>query len=210
MHQNFKVFIKDKLIIFTENMNVPLRGKNVLFYRYQGMDMLVLEFEHFIRTKKIKTLVVYRKKNADKLFKSFIGRFKLTKAAGGAVISKKDEVLMIFRHGRWDLPKGKKNAGERNRETAIREVMEETGLKQLEIKKKLSVTYHFYRRNKKLIVKKTHWFLMKAKRKQEMIPAIQEGIEKVKWVPFENARRKSNKTFRSITEVLNKTINGSH
>jgi len=210
MHQNFKVFIIVKLTLSTENTNIPMMDKNVLFYRYQGMDMLMLEFEHFIRTKKIKTLVVYRKKNADKLFKSFIGRFKLTRAAGGAVISKKDEVLMIFRHGRWDLPKGKKNSGERNRETAIREVMEETGIQQAEIKKKLSVTYHFYRRNKKLIVKKTHWFLMKAKRKQEMIPAIQEGIEKVKWVPFENARRKSNKTFRSITEVLNKTINGSH
>jgi len=210
MHQNFKVFIKDKLILFTENTNIPMMDKNVLFYRYQGMDMLMLEFEHFIRTKKIKTLVVYRKKNADKLFKSFIGRFKLTRAAGGAVISKKDEVLMIFRHGRWDLPKGKKNSGERNRETAIREVMEETGIQQAEIKKKLSVTYHFYRRNKKLIVKKTHWFLMKAKRKQAMIPAEHEGIVKVKWVPFENARRKSNKTFRSITEVLNKTINGNH
>lgn len=206
MHQNFKVFIKDKLILFTENTNVPMMDKNVQFYRYQGMDKLVLEFEHFIRTKKIKTLVVHRKKNVDKLFKSFIGRFKLTRAAGGAVISKKDEVLMIFRHGRWDLPKGKKNAGERNRETAIREVMEETGFQKLEINKKLSVTYHFYRRNKNLIVKKTHWFLMNAKRNQEMIPALEEGIEKVKWVPFEKAKKKSSKTFRSITEVLEKAI----
>ena len=143
MHQNYKVFIKDKLILFTENMNIPVKDKNALFYRYQGMDKLILEFEHFIRLRKIKTLIVYRKKNVDKLFNSFISRFKLTRAAGGAVISKNDEVLMIFRHGRWDLPKGKKNAGERNRETALREVMEETGLQQLEINKKLYVTFHF-------------------------------------------------------------------
>lgn len=208
MHQNYKVFIKDKLILFTENMNIPMNDKNVLFYRYKGMDKLLLEFEQFIRMRKIKTLVVYRKKNVDLLFRLFIGNFKLTRAAGGAVISKKEEVLMIFRHGRWDLPKGKKNTGERNRETALREVMEETGLQQLEIDKKLSVTYHFYRRNKRLIIKKTHWYLMNAKRNQEMIPATAEGIEKVKWVPFQKAIRKSNKTFRSITEVLDKTING--
>ena len=206
MHQNFKVFIKDKLIIFTENMNMPGGEKNAHFYKFQGMIHLLAEFEHFIKARKIKTLVIYRKKNVDKLFKLFIIRFKLTKAAGGAVISKKDEVLMIFRHGRWDLPKGKKNSGEKNKETALREVMEETGLNKLEISKKLSVTYHFYRRNKRLIIKKTHWFLMKGKRKQDMVPAIKEGIEKVKWVPFEKAKKKSNKTFRSITEVLERAI----
>jgi 8-oxo-dGTP pyrophosphatase MutT (NUDIX family) len=206
MHQNFKIFIKDKLILFTENASFPVKDKSTSFYRYSGMTALVLEFEHFIKARKTKTLVVYRKKNADKLFNSFVSRFKLTRAAGGAVISKKDEVLMIFRHGRWDLPKGKKNGGEKNKETAIREVMEETGLKQLEIKEKLSITYHFYRRNKRLIIKKTHWFLMKAKRNQEMIPATLEGIEKVKWVPFDKARKKSNKTFRSITEVLEQAI----
>ncbi len=206
MHQNFKVFIKDKLIIFTENMSFSIKDKNTVFYRYQGMVHLIVEFEHFIKAKKIRTLIVYRKKNVDQLFKFFIGRFKLTKAAGGAVISKKDEVLMIFRHGRWDLPKGKKNSGEKNKETALREVMEETGLQKLEIIKKLSVTYHFYRRNKKLIIKKTHWFLMKGKRNQVMIPALAEGIEKVKWVPFDKAKKKSNKTFRSISEVLVKAI----
>jgi 8-oxo-dGTP pyrophosphatase MutT (NUDIX family) len=184
--------------------------KNAVFYRYVGMTQLAIEFERFIKTKKIKTLVVYRKKNVDMLFKLFILRFKITKAAGGAVISKKDEVLMIFRHGRWDLPKGKKNKGEKNKETALREVMQETGLQKLEIKKKLSITYHFYRRNKRLIIKKTHWFTMKAKRKQEMIPALEEGIVKVKWIPFEKAKKKSNKTFRSITEVLELAIRSSN
>lgn len=206
MSQSLKVFIKDKVILFTDSMNVPIREKNVLFYRYQGMKHLLLEFEHFLKTKKINTLIVYRKKNADQLFKAFIGSFKLTQAAGGAVLSKKEEVLMIFRHGRWDLPKGKKNKGERNRETATREVMEETGLQQLEVKDKLLLTYHFYRRNKRLIIKETHWFKMKAKRSQELSPAMEEGIEKVKWIPYDKARKKSNKTFRSITEVLCKAI----
>lgn len=206
MHQNFKIFIKDKVVLFTENINIPYKEKNTLIYRYQGMGPLMVEFERFAKAKKIRTLVVYRKKNIEQLFKAFKKNFKQTRAAGGAVVNKKEEVLMIFRHGRWDLPKGKKNRGERNRETALREVMEETGVEKLKIIEKLSITHHFYRRNKRLIIKKTHWYLMKAKRNQELSPATEEGILKVKWVPFEKASRKSNKTFRSINEVLCKAI----
>jgi 8-oxo-dGTP pyrophosphatase MutT (NUDIX family) len=207
MHQNFKIFIKDKLLVFTENMNISGREKNIIFYHYQGMGALMTKFEHFRKSRKFRTLIIYRKKNAGKLFKLFKLRYKQTKAAGGAVLNKKDEVLLIHRHGRWDLPKGKKHAGEKNKETAIREVMEETGIQKLKITDKLQVTYHFYRRNKRLIIKKTHWYLMKGSKKHELIPAADEGIEKAKWVPFEKAIKKSNQTFRSISEVLEKAIN---
>ena len=211
MQNSFKIYIKDKLILFTMNKNIMSRDKQASFYIFQGEDALILEFERFIKNKRLKTLIVYRRKNIDQLFRVFIGRFKLTKAAGGAVINKKEEVLMIHRHGRWDLPKGKKKRGERNKETALREVKEETGVNNLRIKKKLAVTYHFYRRNRRLIIKKTHWYLMKGKRKDELNPALDEGIQKVKWIPFEKARRKSNKTFRSISEVLCKAMeDGGH
>jgi len=209
MHQNYKVFIKDKLLIFTENINLQHKEKHAVFYRYQGMKLLVPEFERFIRSRKHRTLIIYRKKNVDKLFNNFRLRFKQVNAAGGAVISKRDEVLMIHRHGRWDLPKGKKDQGEKNKECAIREVMEETGIEGIKITTKLQVTYHFFRRNKRLIIKKTHWYLMRAKRKQELVPAIEEGILKVKWIPYEQARKKSHKAFRSVTEVLCKAINCS-
>ena len=53
MHQNFKIFIKDKLILFTANMNIPIRDKNAVFYRYQGMKQLIIEFERFINVEKI-------------------------------------------------------------------------------------------------------------------------------------------------------------
>lgn len=206
MHQNYKVFIKDKLLVFTENMNIPRKEKSAVFCHYQGMKQLLAEFEHFITSKKAKVLYVYRKKNVDKLFKAFILRFKLTKAAGGVVFNKKSDILMIYRHGRWDLPKGKKNSLEKNRDTASREVMEETGIRKLKINKKLQVTYHFYRRNRKLIIKKTHWYLMQAKRAQEFVPAESEGISKVKWIPLENIKKKKKNTFRSVMEVLDRAI----
>ncbi len=211
MRQDNKIYIKDKLILFTDKMSIPRNEKNATLYKYQGMDLLLMEFERFIKNKRFRTMLVYRKKNAGQVNADFMGNFKLTKAAGGAVINKKEEVLMIHRHGRWDLPKGKKKRGERNRETALREVKEETGVNNLKIKKKLAVTYHFYRRNRRLIIKKTHWFLMKGKRKDALNPALDEGIQKVKWIPFEKARRKSNKTFRSVSEVLGKAMeDGGH
>ena len=201
-----KIFIKDRQVVFTDNQNIPLREKHVILHQYKNMKFLMLDFESFLKAKKSRTLLVLRKRNVDQLFNEFLDNFRITKAAGGAVINKKDEVLMIHRHGRWDLPKGKKNKGERNKETALREVMEETGLQQLKVKRKLMITYHFYRRNRRLIIKKTHWYLMKAKSRQELTPATEEGIRKMKRVPYEKARLKSNKTFRSITEVLCKAI----
>ena len=49
-------------------------------------------------------------------------------AAGGLVTNENNELLMIFRRGKWDLPKGKLDKGETIEECAIREVEEETGI----------------------------------------------------------------------------------
>jgi 8-oxo-dGTP pyrophosphatase MutT (NUDIX family) len=48
--------------------------------------------------------------------------------AGGIVINKGNQVLLIFRKGKWDLPKGKSENGESLKKTAKREVVEETGI----------------------------------------------------------------------------------
>ena len=57
----------------------------------------------------------------------------MIQAAGGLVNNEKDEILMIFRRGKWDLPKGKLDKGETLEECAVREVEEETGLKKLQL-----------------------------------------------------------------------------
>lgn len=52
------------------------------------------------------------------------------KSYGAVIINEKKEFLLI-RHkngGHWDFPKGHKEAGESSKETALREVLEETGL----------------------------------------------------------------------------------
>jgi 8-oxo-dGTP pyrophosphatase MutT (NUDIX family) len=65
-------------------------------------------------------------------------------AGGGIVTNELGELLMIFRRGKWDLPKGKLDEGESIEDCAIREVEEETGVKNLKLGAKLLVTEHEY------------------------------------------------------------------
>src|SRR5215207_6225786 len=78
----------------------------------------------------------------EELKKAFIKKFTYVKAAGGVVINDHAQLLMIHRKGKWDLPKGKLNKGEKLEDCAIREVEEETGLKKLKLLSPLTVSYH--------------------------------------------------------------------
>ena len=49
--------------------------------------------------------------------------------AGSLIINEKDEILLIFRRGKWDLPKGKVDKKAKLLTVAINESIEETGLK---------------------------------------------------------------------------------
>ncbi|MGC4056991.1 MAG: NUDIX domain-containing protein [Chitinophagaceae bacterium] len=72
--------------------------------------------------------------DADKslIEKELLWNFYPMHSAGGVVINEKQEILMIYRRGKWDLPKGKLDEGESLEECALREVTEETGLKELQ------------------------------------------------------------------------------
>lgn len=132
------------------------------------------------------------------------------KAAGGLVYNDKNEILMIFRHGMWDLPKGKIDAGERKRMAALREVREETGLRKLNILKKLGKTYHTYTVQSRKILKVTHWYLMLSDDMQTLTPQHEEGIEIVKWVNEEDLPEKLKKTWSSIREVITNGVHVMH
>ena len=69
----------------------------------------------------------------EELFAGVSKHFRLIKAAGGFVYTPEEEILFIFRRGKWDLPKGKLDEGEDLPSCALREVEEETGLKALQL-----------------------------------------------------------------------------
>jgi len=138
----------------------------------------------------------------DKLKEAFIKKFTFIKAGGGLVLNEKKEVLMIFRRGKWDLPKGKLDKGETLEECAIREVKEETGLASVELVSALTITHHTYHEGTRFILKESHWYIMKANGKQELIPQTEEDIHEIKWVKADELDKYKKDSFPSIRDVL--------
>ena len=119
-------------------------------------------------------------------FKLFEKAFKNVKAGGGLVKNSKGEFLLIFRRGKWDLPKGKLDTGETLEMCALREVQEETGVSDLKIVKEIPKTYHlFANSNKEIILKKCYWFEMETADESPLKPQLEEEISEAVWLARE-------------------------
>ena len=125
-------------------------------------------------------------------------------AAGGLVTNPKGEILWIFRRGFWDLPKGKLDDGETIQTCAVREVMEETGLTNIQLHEMLCFTNHTYfdKYENEEVVKRTYWFLMSIPTMQEGIPQSSEDIEKIEWQSLGTARHCLDNTYPTIIDVV--------
>ena len=158
-------------------------------------------FSLFVRSKKIKTLVLVSK-DLENLWNTFISMFKRVEAAGGLVKNENGEFLMIHRKGSWDLPKGKLDKGESIEECSIREVEEECGISDIKLKEKLVTTYHIYSLDKNPCIKPSHWFNMEVKGSPELTPQKEEDIEKAKWIKPKKVPDLLEKAYPSIREVF--------
>lgn len=127
-------------------------------------------------------------------------------AAGGLIVNEKQELLMIFRRGHWDLPKGKWDDGETIEQCALREVREETGIADVQLGALIGLTYHEYFNTytNQDVVKETHWYAMTVDSSVKLVPQTEEDIEKIEWVPFANIGEKMQQTYPNILEILHK------
>lgn len=132
----------------------------------------------------------------------FFASFTLIQAAGGLVENERGEQLIIYRRGKWDLPKGKMDEGETPAQCAVREVEEETGLKQIQLQQPLTTTYHIYSEKGEAILKETFWFKMKVTGEQVLIPQAEEDIEAVKWILPSAWSDYAKESYPSIREVI--------
>ena len=128
--------------------------------------------------------------------------YKPIDAGGGVVTNEKDEVLMIYRRGKWDLPKGKCDDGEDIDACALREVSEETGLNKLKLGDKICDTYHVYSQKGENLLKRTAWYKMKGTLKEEPIPQAEENILEARWVSDEELPSVVYKSYEAIREVM--------
>lgn len=139
-------------------------------------------------------------RDASKVKKYIKSVFNIVKAAGG-VVEKGDDILLIHRLGKWDLPKGKLEKNETAKEGAKREVEEETGVI-IELGKKICSTWHTYTRNRKYVLKKTNWYKMKCIDDSYMSPQEEEGIEDVQWMNTDDVRNALYNSYRTIRYVV--------
>jgi len=133
-------------------------------------------------------------------------------AAGGLVWNEKNELLMIFRQGKWDLPKGKIDEGETLEECAIREVQEETGLSNLILGSFVGVTQHEYydRFLKTPAIKESHWFSMKAFSAEALIPQEEEDITEIRWVEAFDINKHLQNSFLNIELIIKQYLSTSN
>ena len=129
-------------------------------------------------------------------------KFTVIQASGGLVHTFEKSLLLIFRRGKWDLPKGKLDANEELETCAIREVEEETGVKNIQSEKLITVTYHTYYEKEKHILKETHWYLMHSKKEQILIPQVNEDIEKCEWVHIAEVASYMENANASVVDVV--------
>lgn len=124
--------------------------------------------------------------------------------AGGGVLYRikgnEPLVLLIFRNGLWDLPKGKAEDGEDVKACAVREVSEEVGIPEPDIESFLCTTYHEYDMEGRRFGKTTHWYSMKESEESQMKPQREEGITELEWARLNDAIQKTG--FENLKTVL--------
>lgn len=138
----------------------------------------------------------------DKVRDFLESRFKVVKAAGG-LVRKKEKFLMIYRLKKWDLPKGKKEKGEKYKQTAVREVAEECNI-QVKLGEKICTTWHTYTMNKRAMLKKTKWYVMDILDDSRMKPAVEEDIEETRWMSQKEVYHALEHSYKSIHHVFEK------
>jgi 8-oxo-dGTP diphosphatase len=103
----------------------------------------------------------------------------------------KARVLLVHRprYDDWSFPKGKLDPGETVEEAALREVLEETGVKCRIIRKLATMRYAYRTRNAgRLRPKVVHYFLMERVEGDIQVPG--EEVDLADWLEFDEADRR--------------------
>ncbi|MDH3650139.1 MAG: NUDIX hydrolase, partial [Saprospiraceae bacterium] len=198
----YKIYINDHPLILCQlEESHEWVGRGFLLLPYVGRRKQLLNVVDKLEKSSGAVQIVISTPDVGQLFTEFKSLFKVIKAAGGLVCNERDQLLFIHRLGRWDLPKGKRDKGEKNRRTALREVEEETGLKS-EIIRKLGPTYHTYKLdNGRRVLKKTVWYIMRALT-HEISLQYDEFIDDAKWMYPADFAEIEGMTYASISDVI--------
>ena len=191
-----QIFYKEKPIIISNNKTDLNNSLVIDLELLENIDIIKL-----LNKKNINSIGILTE-NQKSILSVFMNKFPEITAAGGKVINQNSEILFIYRNKKWDLPKGKAEKNESISQTALREVIEETGIKNLSIIKPLEKTYHIFKRRNTHYLKSTYWFEMYSDYKGKFKPQKKEGISRVEWIAVENLELILTKCYSNIRFLL--------
>lgn len=124
--------------------------------------------------------------------------------AGGIVFrrgqNKQIEILLIQdAKDRWTIPKGHIEEGEAAKDTAKREITEETGLKEMNVMNWLGKINFRYRRANSLVLMTTEIFLVQAKGDTDDLTP-EDWMNGIKWFPANEALDKI--AYEDISKLI--------
>ena len=131
-------------------------------------------------------------------FKKFVVRRKpvikevLREPTAGGIVYRKNEakdveiLLIQDAKNRWTIPKGHIEEGEIAKDTAAREIREETGLEKLRVLNWLGKINFRYRRQQSLVLMTTEIFLVEAQGDTNKLKP-EDWMNGIKWFPAKEA-----------------------
>jgi 8-oxo-dGTP pyrophosphatase MutT (NUDIX family) len=203
----YKIYINEIPFVLKSSQDISqedLNTEGVIVAKYTGKTKHILNFVDLCeKGGKLNGVILYFD-DYKKLKSDFKSLFTTVEAAGGIVVNELDEILFIFRRGFWDLPKGKIDSGETKKTAALREINEETGIKDLALIKKIGMTRHTFKiKPGSRILKKSYWFLITTK-KQKLKPQKSEDIVKAEWIDLKTFYKLCKPVYQNILQILDK------
>ena len=125
-------------------------------------------------------------------------------SAGGVVYNRHIDKFLLIKdsYGRWALPKGKMEQEETPEQTAIREIGEETGLKNTSVVCKLGKIEYYFRLKNQAIFKTVHNFLLKTT-EEKLTPDAKE-IKDAVWLDKNEALKKI--AYKNAKKILENAL----
>lgn len=207
----YKIYINSTPLYLVSSANVKSFGAPTdkkLVLRHAGKKKFLMSIVNQLESSNRFEAIVVFDDDVERAWADFQKIFKPVTAAGGAVFNQEGLVLLIYRRGSWDLPKGKMDPGETPEQTAVREVQEETGLQQLSLGEHLLDTWHTYEHKGNRVLKTTHWYKMQTTDSQ-LIPQTEEDIEQAIWADLGAFLAAPKEVYGNILDVLHKAQNTS-
>ena len=196
-----KIYFEKRCILICSPDDQILSDPNIIQFS-PGEDLDIHALVNMVEVSDSLQRVCIPSDDTECTYIAICAEFLEVNAGGGLVSNRRGDYLFINRNNLWDLPKGHQDPGEDIAVTALREVEEETGIKDLILKDLICITDHCYKRNGIWHLKHTWWYDMLHNDPDDLTPQTEEDITKAAWVAKSSLPPYLLNTYPSIQEVF--------